>query len=914
MTRHPLTWLTALSLAALTTTTAVRAETLDLAFLPPQVIPQNLCLPGNDPNENPLDDLRIDEGDDGLTDELRLQYIRRDIRNLQAEDARRWFAFIMSLIEWQAEIDPEFAGEGETIAKIELYVDAGRLDELSELGFIDELRQSSRTLTNPERMGLARYYLNGIGVQQDIPFAQSLMRDAAYGGNPDALLSIARMALQGEPVQGWDAPLDMTVTLAFGGMLGEMNAEVCRHAERIGQQYLSGDVVTRNPEIALAWFRFAADLGGANAAWRIVEFHLEADADRKDHDELVKYLRLAVERGITVDSEQADRIMSRTDADDAEIREILGFNFSADTGRTRPSVSSYFQLRVNIDAEEADVDSTFLEYLREVILLETAPGFVFTTLAKEVLIREGRWDGETEAIDLLEEATRRQDPEGTHLLGRMLVHFRDDPAQFNRSVNLLTEAVERHGRMAAMDDLDGLYRCQSNQAPHLSEAEYWAANFRATQSESVDVSATDLIVLDPFKAPETLAQIQTQALLNDTQSMARYLELVQIDPLATEDAKRLWASRIDNSDRALEAFAELEFTLASNPAERDLAVELFRRIYLNNGVTTALDLSIALVEDNGRDTVLAAEIEDLLVKAGNRGEGAAIRLLARLTTEPQGEISVYQQFADIIEERGDFLALMFAIPYVSLERADHYIDRAVSLMTCGTKDVAELADAMTILQQLELAFHWQRIGIVIQGGNVLAKLAITDRQMAAFDTGAAPTQREVFERALADGDLTANRSLYFLTADPDLPSYDPEAAAEHLLALMGTADEEAFVLGSYRIADPEIRAALSRRVDMENLFLRAAQRGDIVAKRDYAILVRDTAASLVDLQTSARWLQEAADGGDIVAMAELGRALAYGIGIPEDKAAALVLLEQAERAGNVEAMALARLVRLEVVP
>lgn len=891
----------------------VRAQTLDLAFLPPEVVPQNLCVPGNAPDDM-ADDLRIVDGDDGLTDDLRLQYIRRDIRNLQAEDADRWFAFIADLIAWQARLDPSFAGEGEMLAMVELYVDAGRLDQLMTLGLIDQMRQTAGTLTNAERMGLARYYLNGIGVPQDVDFAQSLIRDAGYGGNPEALLSIARMALQGQPVQGWDAPLDMTVTLAFGGMLGEMNAEVCRHAERIGQQYLSGDVVTRNPEIALAWFRFAADLGGANAAWRIVEFHLEADAARKDNAELLKYLRLAVERGITVDGEQADRILARADTDAEEIRAILGFNFNADTGRTRPSVSGYFQLRVNIDAEETDVDSTYLDYLREVILLDTAPGFVFTALAKEVLIRQGRWAGEGEAIALLEEAARRRDAEGTQLLGRMLVRFRDDPAQLNRAINLLTEAVERHGLVAAMDDLDGLYRCQSNAAPHLPEADYWAANFRAAQTDSVDISATDLIVLDPFKAPETLAQIQTQALQNDTGSMARFLELVQRDPLASEEAKRLWAGRIDNSDRALEAFAELEFTLSANPAERDLAIELFRRIYLNNGVTTALDLAIALTEDQGRDPERAAEIAELLVQAGNRGEGAAIRLLARLTTEPLGEIGVYQQFADIIEERGDFLALMFAIPYVSLDRADDYIDRAVSLMTCGTKDVAELADAATILQQPDMAYHWQRIGLVIPGGHVLAKLAITDRQMAAFDTGAAPTAREVSERALADGDLTAHRSLYLLTADPDMPFYDPAAAADHLIALLGMPDQEGFVLGSYRRATSDIRAFLAQRVDMGALFLRAAERGDIVAKRDYAILLRDTAVSRADLQTAARWLREAADGGDVIAMTEYGRALAYGIGVTEDKPAALALLEQAERAGNSEAAMLARLLRLEVMP
>ena len=151
-----------------------------------------------------------------------------------------------------------------------------------------------------------------------------------------------------------------------------------------------------------------------------------------------------------------------------------------------------------------------------------------------------------------------------------------------------------------------------------------------------------------------------------------------------------------------------------------------------------------------------------------------------------------------------------------------------------------------------------------------------------------------------------------MTANPDLPSYDPVAAAEHLSALLSFADEENFVLENYRLADPEVRSAFDGRQNIGDLLLQAAQRGDIVAKRDYALVLRSTATSLTDLQASARWLQEAADGGDIIAMAEFGRALAYGIGIPQDQVTALTWLEQAERAGNADAAALAHLLRLEV--
>lgn len=900
----------ALTFLALDWLDPAQADTLDLAFMPPVVVPQDLCIPGASTDEQDAD---IGIGTDGLTDELRLRFIQRDIRNLQAEDARRWFDFILSLIDWQAELDPSFAETGAILARISLYIDAGRLVELRDLGLIDQLRQSARPLPNSARMALAQYFLNGVGVEQDAAYASNLIREAAYGGNPDALFSIARSMLHGDQITGWDAPLDMTVTLAFGGMLGQMNADVCRHAERIAQEYLNGDVVTRNPEIAYAWFKFGADLGGATAAWRIVEFHLGADAARKDNEEMLKYLTLAIARGVAVDSVKAEQIRSASNVDEARLREILGFNFSADDGRTRPTLSGYFQLTVNLDSELPSEGSPFLQYLTELTRFETTPGFVFTILAKEVLQRRGRWAAEAEATAWLEEAVIRRDPEGMQMLAGILVRYRDDPVQVNRAANLLGEAVSRFGQMSAMNDLDGLYRCQANDAPLVEQADHWATAYRASQSDTVGIGPNDLIALDPFKAPETIAQVQSQALRGDPQSLANFVERVQLDLLATDDAQRIWASRIDGSVKGLEAFARLEFALATNPAERDLAVELFRRIYLNNGVTTALDLSVALIDDNARDPVIAAEIIKYLTIAGNRGEGAAINLLARVQSETRSPQAVYQQFAEAIEDRGDFLALMYAMRFISLDKSDDYIDRAVSLMTCGTKDVGELSGAYAILQMPEMAFHWDQIGLLLQGGNVLAKLALTDRQVRYFDTGAAPNLRQVFERALAEGDLTAHRSLYILTANPDLPSYDPAAAAGHLTALLAFAEEETFVLENYRMADPDVRAAVDALQDVNALFLRAAENGDIIAKRDYALTLRDTAASLSELQTSTRWLKEAAEGGDIIAMTELGRALAFGIGVAQDRVQALTWLEQAARAGNTDAMELAHLLRLEVV-
>jgi TPR repeat protein len=903
-----------LSAALLALPLPAAARTLDLAFLPPAVEPQDLCIPAAE--EPKPDDPNIGRGEDELTDDLRLRFIIRDIRRLQAEDADRWFDFILTLIDWRARLDPDFSAVDAEIARINLYIDAGRLTRLRAEGRIDNLRSAEIRLDNVQKMALAQFYLNGIGVDMDVPYAQSLIRESAYGGNPEALMSIARMELRGEPMPQWDSPLDLTVTLAFGGMLGPMNRSICGHAERIAREYVDGEVVTPNPDIAYAWYRFAADLGGGQAAWRVVEFHLNAEAGRKDNAELLHYLRLAVARGITLDDAQIGAVKSSGAVDEAELTQILGFNHSADTPGGRASVIPYLQLSVNLDAEEADEEGPYLAYLREVVQFDTAPGFVFTALANETLVRRGRWAAEREAMDLLETAVQRDDAEGMQLLAEMLMRYRRDPGNVARAVNLLTAAAERHGLAPALRDLDRLYRCQAPDAPRIAEADLWFRHWRGSAGDAVEVSPGDLISLDPYKKPEMLAELQTQALDGRPTSAAGFLERLQRDPFVTDGALRLWARRTNPSDKTMEEFARAGFAVAATAAERDLAVEFFRRVYLNNGVTTALDLSVALVEDNGRDPKVAQEIVEMLTQAGNRGEGNSIRLLSRVQAAQRPARDVYDEFAAVIEERGDFLALMFAIPFIDAANQQDYFERAVSIMSCGTKDADELGDAATIMGNAELTDRWRRIGLVMPGGHVLAKLNISDTQMALYAKGRAPDAREVEERNLAEGDEMARRNLFTLTADPDLPGFDPQAAAGHLLAVLATGrpDDSAWVIETFRKAGPDLRAAVGAKVDMTTVFRSAAERGDVTAMLELALILRAAAQTTEDLRSSARWLESAAKGGNVAAMAELGRVLSLGLGVPPDRAMALSWLDQAGQAGDAAAADLARALRVGAAP
>jgi hypothetical protein len=258
---------------------------------------------------------------------------------------------------------------------------------------------------------------------------------------------------------------------------------------------------------------------------------------------------------------------------------------------------------------------------------------------------------------------------------------------------------------------------------------------------------------------------------------------------------------------------------------------------------------------------------------------------------------------------------MFAIPHVTPERAADYVERAVSVMICSSKDVDELGDAATTMAAPEAAFHWRRVGQAIAGGFVLSRLALSTRQMEAYGTRPAPDRIAVLSRELAEGDGGARQSLYALTANPDLAGHDPAAAADHLLALArGGAADQAFALTAYRNAPAAVRAALDARFDMMPLYRRAAEAGSAEARLDLALLLRAQAGGPADLAASAGWLEKAAGAGNVTAMAELGRVLATGLGVAPDPAAALRWLDQAAAAGDAGAADLARLLRLSEGP
>jgi len=885
----------------------VFAERLSLSFLPPDLPPSNVC--NAEPEvreEGELQDGDLEVNPPGtvvLEDAERVRFLSRDIRELSASGAAEWTGYIEALIDWKTEIDPRFSEVDGVFAQIELMIKAGRIDELAEQGLIAEIAGQSDALGNAQKERLARYLRTGLGVEKDVEASEALLVEAGFAGSSPALLTIVRLGIAGHSVSGWDLGLEETATLAFGGVIGQMNRGLCARAERMARAYLDGDILEPNEDLAYAWRVFAADMGGVRAAWRVVEHHLNGTAPRGDHDTLLQYLNLALSGSHALTPADTTALIDSGATTQAELLQMLARAPGTGDQSGRRSAAQYMELQNNPIIDGFAAESDLSRYLGEAVEIPDAPGLMYTRLAREILIRQGRWAGEDTARVLLEEAIRRGDPEAMVQLARLKSRHRDDAEAMNDAEQLLLGAVSQYRHAPAMRALDQLYRCRFPDAPRRSEAEFWFDQYRATGLTPLSISANDVAKLDARLEPDVVAKLQSFAVRGHAASKANLLQLLQSDPLISDEVLRYWAVQIATSDSALEEYAIQEFELALTEAARALAVSLFRRAYLDVGQSISLDLAIALVEHAGRDPRVAEEIRGLLERSARRGEGAAIRLLQRLTNaDPQ---VIYDTYADVIERRGDFLSMMYAGPFVSEQIFHDYMNRAVSVMNCGSKDVGELADAYAIRGQNDEAARWLKVGLAMEGGHLLSKLGLTDGQGDAFDMG---LPRFVVSEVRGFG---AARQSFLDVADAYGPTFNSDEAAVRLTLLLKGTDEVArdWALTQFARADERIRQAVSKSLDILQVFELAAEAGNARAQYELAMQLRREAAAPEDLTSSAAWLLRSAEAGQADAMAEYGFALGFGLGVEQDAKLALIWLQKAQGLGSARARAVARMVQ-----
>ena len=886
------------------------AETVTLQFQPPEIAHDPICIAGL--ADEQLEAMWSTWAGDALPDRAP-DLIRRDMKRLTELDAVKWFSIIEKVYALMPTVDSQFGPDKAMLERTGLLIAAGRLKELTNQRLIDQLL-SSKQGGSPRMLNtLSDYLMQGIGIKQDKEKAISMLVAAGYGGNADALLKIVALQQAGSQVQGWDVPQDIAVTMAFGALVGKLDPLICDRVSRIAREYMNGTIVTRDVALAETWFKFAADLGDTSSAWKVAEMHMRSEDLAKSNDVLVKYLTKAADGGLPfaqVTLGRAYELGALVPQDKNHARAL--YAASAKYGDRAGVVRNVLFLQA-----QAKEDPTKLpEYraaLAELAKRDDAPGWAYIGLAEVVLEKKGRWAGEVEAVALLEKAQALNDPSAAKMLTPIRFRHAKSSAEFYEIIDEVMETVHLNGEIDPMNGLKSAFTCRSPAAPQRDEANYWRDISAATGTKTVEFSPEDLLQLIARPDVQEMARLQTQALYGRPTAIAQYMAVLQ-----RTDAPRaqivFWQNYARRFEKVAVSRGRLERKFAAIGQNIGDPGTYLRMAIAEGDIGAGIDLAETLMEEDPQ--AFAVEATNALLPLAAKGNGSAMTLLQE--TDPDNfpdARAVYDAYAQVIDDRGDFEAILLAIPFLTtLDAVEDYKSRAKTLTDCSFDQVMLMVRTMGDIGDAKTFAQWMDIAEFLSESDSWRMVKMGDTLRQFGDARTVTDQIEFFEVGYKAGSITAIHRLLETFSKPGTATYNPGRSADLFVDLVGRVDvaEVPHILQRIASSPPAISSAVYSKINVEALYLTSANAGSAEAMLELGKLIRIRATSADDLEMATDWIGKSANLGDVDAMVAYADALAFGIGVEASREKALVWLGKAAEAGNADAAAKVRGLTLEV--
>lgn len=887
------------------------AQTLPLDFEPPEMAAVPVCAARASDS-----DLIAEWGawDGRALPDRPVELINRDIRRLAELDPEKWDPTIQRVIDLMPGVSPSFSADQVLLARIEQMIARGQLQDLKASGLVQKLLD--RGEANSPRMlnALAGFLTEGIGIERDTARGTELLMAAGYGGNADALLTLSKLAVAGQAPEGWDISPDLAVTMAFGSLVGQMDPLICDRIARIAREFSSGEVVAVDHDLAERWYRFAADLGDPIAAWRVAEYHLQSELVTKDNDVLLTYLTKAANGNLPYAQVALGRIYEAGALVPMDLERAQALYEAAAAEGDRAALirlSGFLEARL---PDRPDLKPAFLKTLDQLQALDSAPPWVFGKQAVHILEEKGRWAGQDEARALLERGAALDDPAAIVMLAQLNLGAAESETEFYAAVDQMIYAVTNLGEVGPTTDLQAAFLCKAPNAPHLQEAAYWAATEAAIGSTSLALTDMALAELSDNPDPLEMAALQTQALYGRATPLAGLLAVLERSD-APDSERTFWAayaSRFPNVDTAR---ASLALEQAQTTAERSAALAVFRKAAAAGEDRAGLKLAKALL-DGAPDAASQAEALGLLRPLAEAGDGEALGLLPLADPGKYPDLrAVYAAFASTIDARGDFPALMLAMPFLTDVAAQNaYRARAISAMKCDFPETIAFASAMAATGDQAEARRWLRIATELAADDPWQTVELADAYRTTLPNAESEKIALAFYRkANALGSRTAVQRLLRIYGDKTRPDYDQARIVSLYVDLVARSDTRqiAGVLDEISRKDPKLRAAVEARLDLDRLYADAAKAGNPAAMREHARRLRAKAQTGDEIATSTDWLLRASEAGDVPAMVMLAQSYSLGVGVPISVENARIWLRRAAEAGDPTAIDMVKMFTAE---
>ncbi|MFN3508454.1 MAG: tetratricopeptide repeat protein [Allorhizobium sp.] len=824
--------------------------------------------------------------------------ITRDMNRMRDLDARRFEPIITRIQELLPTVKKNYGETDALFDRVKLMLAKGQSDKVREEGLVQKLLDIGGHPAGSLNT-LADYLIEGRGINQNKEAGLKLKVQSAYGGNADAILDLARLTEEGQTVEGWQIEPELAVNMAFGSLVGVLDEGICDRISRVAREYDDGEVVVKDPQLSLAWYRFAADLGDTSAAWKVAELNLLSEKVVKDNDVLLKYLTKAAEGG----NMSAILEMGRLYAEGALVahdreKAFAYFKQAEAAGNQAGIIKQAQLLEQTKDTSPADA-AAYEDLLRRLIARDDPPPWAFTRLARLIQARDGIWKSAPEVKPLLEEALKRGDIEGGIDLAELLMREDLSPATIARSTDLLSGAIHINGEINAIAKLQRIYLCMDPTGPDIEASNYWANIEAGAGNKTLDLAPEQIDQLPDLKDPMVIAAIQTQALYGRASALALYQRYLK-GAGYSDQVLRFWAERAEVRRGATVEAALLEF---KQNLEKGRINDAKRSIQLTGeGMTVDAGLSFArfLVNNYATDAESVALAKEILHPLAETGSGRAVRLLQELEGPNMDPLSSpLARFGEVMRDRGDMSAqLLLAENTNSAEDRTRLYHQAISTQRCDYDDTMALAE-FAIRHQRQDAKRWLSIAEHIAGDDAWRKVKIADVYMAFNRSDMQQRALGLYQEARLGGEPAAYYRLVKHYANSASESYDPKQASDIFVELVQGSDlqtvpEKLLMLATMK---PEIRRQVSQRIDVQQLYLKSAESGQPVAMREVAKLLRDDAKDSKSKLAAFTWLKKAAEAGDGEAMFLLSQSYAYGLGTRPALDAAQAWMAKAAEAG-----------------
>ncbi|MCK7614157.1 tetratricopeptide repeat protein [Roseibium sediminicola] len=893
---------------------AAYSTPIALEFRPPEIEATRICTPKR-PDSEILREW-IDWDRTALPSGKNIDTIARDLVRLRDIDAAGYFDTIMAGLEQLRRSDPGYSDSRYLIDRINVYINAGRIADLKKARLIAEL-QASGYMASPRAIDfLADLHLNGIVVERDPELGLKLKVQAAYGGNANALLHLAALTSSGEEVPGWDVDAPVAVTLAFGALLGKLNPTICDRIGRIAREYSSGEVVQKDHGLSETWYRFAADLGDTNAAWKVAEYHLDSEFIEKDNSVLLKYLKEAASAGVVSAKIELGRIYETGSLTERNAEAALELYNSLAASGLRVGYIRSILLREKLgQTDGADFDSYF-QSLVELSELPDAPGWVFTKLGKLAQDQDGIWDSAGKAEELFARAAALDDVDGKYELARTYLLKAQDRTRFNMALDLLYSAVSDNGKIEALSELRRAHLCLNPDGPDVSSEHYWRAAESGAGNETISIGVAEVGDLQNDLPPMLLAEVQTQALYGRAEALGNFANLLErVLENVPEPTKAFWQSYAARYDGGEASIVVRSFEAAETEEDRSEAIDSLRQLIDDGDQYAALELADIFLRHYAEDFERVAEAEYLLAAFNGGTRGKILRLLENIRGGGQGDpFQLTAEQVDHITAHGDADALLFLAAHeANGEQRQQLYFQARGIMRCNFDTVYQFAEFAAENDLRDELNHWLRVSMALLEGKAWQLVKVADLY-AGMDTDAG--HEAAFNLYVSAHDLgydIASFRLLDLVSEPERATYDPVLGTEIFSKLLAKADGNQLygVIRRVQKAPDAIRNPVLAQHDIKALYRRAAEAEYPAAMRELAKLMRSSDASHEDIREASDWLKKSAAAEDVEAMVLLAQSYAFGIGLEPSRSDALKWLKAASEAGDDSATKLLQIIQLQ---